>query len=346
MKKRTIYPEVDSKQVSSEETISERLRREAEEQVRKETLQKEQEINQKINEINASIDERNLEIARISALAKKNEILNRKLEIYSAILEKVLGQKLSDEDLEKMLLVQESGKKVNEERIEKAIQTLPFGNSKKSVFDYSSNGLWYEIGHIVLESKKYVTQFEFSNNKVSSLIRKSGPMDICKDGIVIEKGRNISIIAVRTIEANGRNKKNVYRFYSSSKIIPIQQFLGIANFILHIYQTGLKISKKSSVAEFEFLVYTKREHTNTSRCLFEDVRENIKHLKYKNNQYGDLKSLAIEMYNSFNCSKKKDNPGDLIRDEEEAFKIGIQMEDENQHWIQRLENMGKKDESR
>ena len=118
MKKRTIYPEVDSKQVSSEETISERLRREAEEQVRKETLQKEQEINQKINEINASIDERNLEIARISALAKKNEILNRKLEIYSAILEKVLGQKLSDEDLEKMLLVQESGKKVNEERIE------------------------------------------------------------------------------------------------------------------------------------------------------------------------------------------------------------------------------------
>ena len=39
MKKRTIYPEVDSKQVSSEETISERLRREAEEQVRKETLQ-------------------------------------------------------------------------------------------------------------------------------------------------------------------------------------------------------------------------------------------------------------------------------------------------------------------
>ena len=103
MKKRTIYPEVDSKQVSSEETISERLRREAEEQVRKETLQKEQEINQKINEINASIDERNLEIARISALAKKNEILNRKLEIYSAILEKVLGQKLSDEDLEKIV---------------------------------------------------------------------------------------------------------------------------------------------------------------------------------------------------------------------------------------------------
>ena len=65
-----------------------------------------------------------------------------------------------------------------------------------------------------------------------------------------------------------------------------------------------------------------------------------------NSKYGDLKSLAIEMYNSFNCSKKKDNPSDLIRDEEEAFKIGIQMEDENQHWIQRLENMGKKDESR
>lgn len=346
MKKRTIYPEIDSKQMPIEETISERLKREAEEQVRKESLQKEQEINQKINEINDSIDERNLEIARIRAIAERNEVLNRKLEMYRTILEKILGKKINDEELEEMLLIQETGKKVDCEGIVKEIQTLPFVNSKKSVFDYSSTGLWYEVGHIVLEKKEYISQFEFSNNKVLSLIKKLGPMDICKDGMVIEKGRNISIIAVRTIEADGRNKKNVYRFYSSSKVMPIQQFLGIANFILHIYQTGLKTSKKSSETEFEFLVYTKREHNNTSRCFFEDFSENIKHLKYKNEQYADLKSLAIEIYTSFNCSKKKDTLNELSKDEVEAFKIGMQMEDESQHWIQRLENTWKKDEGR
>lgn len=162
--------------------------------------------------------------------------------------------------------------------------------------------------------------------------------EIFSEGILIEHGEKINIIAVRT-NCNEKSKnKNVYKFYADSKVVSIYNLLSIANFILYLYQTGIKPQKNSINNEFDLncLVYSNKKHKNSKNCNYKEVSQNLYNLKYRNSEYDDFGKLAMKVYNDLDCTKRNVSKEKQQEMEELAFCASVDL-DENKEYFNEME---------
>lgn len=300
------------------------------------------EVNRQIESTNARINNANFQMLEVQEIKSRNQELESFFAEYKKVLEKLLGRSITDEELSNILRDIKKQRKTAQTTTETiatdGIQPIKCANNGRSVFEYSNTGNWTEIGQLVLESKSTVNEFRFTDNKILALISKSGNIEVGKDGMVLEKGIKNNIIAVRIVIKEGDKYKNVYKFYSSSQVVPVYQFLSIANFILHIFQTDMKILGKESKASLECLVSSDKKYKSVKGCTFEKIDDGIYHLKYENSTYKDLKQLAMDIYVKLRCSKKGIPEEKISEIEQNAFIKSLQLSENGLQydWIKNI----------
>lgn len=344
MKRRMHFnPSNNEPEKTKKETLMEKLVREAKKQAEEEFEPKKQQliddVNRQIQLANARINNANFQMAE---LGERNQKLELFFAEYRKVIERLLGRNITDDELlniaKEIKEKREIDETIKETVIIDGIQPINCANNGRSVFEYSNTGTWTEIGELVLESKSSDKEFRFTDNKILVLISKSGNIEVGKDGMVLEKGIKNNIIAVRIVIKEKEKDKNVYRFYSSSQVVPVYQFLSIANFILHIFQTDIKVLKKESKATLECLLSSDKAYTSVKGCTFEKMDDCLYHLKYENSSYKDLKELAIDMYSHLGCSKKGIPKEKITEIEKNAFIKSLQLSEKGLQydWIKNI----------
>ena len=273
-------------------------------------------MNEKIKEeTEEAIKRKNIEIEKI------NEIIQEKNNNEAEV------QRLSEKVKMLEQIIKEREQKREEERI-------------SSIFDISETGAWHEIGYLILEENKDKDSLEFHKDKLSPYYTKD---KIYLDGIVIEKGKKTSLIAVpEIVEKNGLNI-SLIKFYSDSRVVPIYNLLGVLNFMLHIHQIGFKIKDKKQLKEINIkcLVYSGEKCTNSE--LFQEDKIGTYLLIYKDNKYTNIGILAQTLYEKIKCSKKGIPNEVITRTENIALQKSMQIEGKGKY-VDSIQSLSEQDD--
>lgn len=287
---------------------------EAEEKVNKEKERCSSEIARIKKETNDAIQRKNTEIQRLNEIIQEKN--NNEAELQ-ALREKI-------KSMEEIIKRRETKK---EEFI------------TDSIFDISGTGTWYEIGYMILEKAKEKKSFIFSDDKILSYYTEDKRYP---DGIIIEKGKKTSIIAVREILEKDGMYESLVRFYSDSRVVPIYNLLGVLNFILHIHQTGFNVKDKKQAKgiKIKCLVYSEKSIENT---LYKEDSIGTYLLTYKDNKYTNIGVLAQTLYKSMHCSKKGISNDIIDRTENVALQKSMQIEGKGEY-IENIQYLSENDD--
>ena len=296
-KKREAEEEIKNMRREAEEEISD-MRREAEEEIRKmrteteeeidderrknmqETRERREEVNkivsetdQKIGAINEQIQMANLKTAEYQMLQEENKALKKKLEKYRTEIELLKEQSLNP-----------NANRENQENIT---------DIEKSIFDIVKQEPPTKIGQIVLSE-------ELSSKQFQELAKRCKAEQVHKDGILLENGFKISIMAIPS-----EKEKNKYEFYSNIPIITRYNLLGITNFIFQLHKIGIKPAKEkeSDGISLDCVLYDDEKKIDEN-YISKETKPNIYRIKYKNGKFENYGLLALTMHKNLNCSKK------------------------------------------
>ena len=274
------------------------MRREAEEEIRKmrteteeeidderrknmqETRERREEVNkivsetdQKIGAINEQIQMANLKTAEYQMLQEENKALKKKLEKYRTEIELLKEQSLNP-----------NANRENQENIT---------DIEKSIFDIVKQEHPTKIGQIVLSE-------ELSSKQFQELAKRCKAEQVHKDGILLENGFKISIMAIPS-----EKEKNKYEFYSNIPIITRYNLLGITNFIFQLHKIGIKPAKEkeSDGISLDCVLYDDEKKIDEN-YISKETKPNIYRIKYKNGKFENYGLLALTMHKNLNCSKK------------------------------------------
>ena len=295
-----------------------------------EIRQKEEKLNQRIEKTNAEIELTNQKIekenynsAQLLASNERVKKLEELLEVYKSVLEKITKKEMTLQELYD--IIREDKKNLNNKlNIEGEIQkTSAYSNG--SIFEHTNTGSWYELGDINLGEKTGNDKSNFTEDKNLSLLSHYPTESVYSDGILLEKGEKINIVATRVYLKS--NDTNIYKIFSDSEIISIYNLLSVTNFILHIHQTGFKptTNKQEKGFNLKCLVYSDKKHKNSKNCIFKVNGNNIYNLEYSDDSYANIGILAQELYQNLNCSKKNISPDNI------AFSRGMQLKDNTEY---------------
>ena len=276
--------------------------RKAEKKISEEREKCSKEIEKIKKETNDAIKRKNIEIQRLNEIIQKKN--NNEAELQAL--------------KEKIKVMEEIINRKKEESI------------ASSIFEISETGSWHEIGYIFLERKKDKKDFTFSDDRLSLYYAEDKRYP---DGIIIEKGKKTSIIAVHEIfEKNGVNE-SLIRFYSDSKVVPIYNLLGVLNCILHIHQTGFNIKNKEQAREIKLrcLVYSEKKLENINNDIYIKDSTGTYLLTYKDNKYTNIGLLAQALYEKMHCSKKGISDEIIDRTESVALQKSMQIEGKGEY---------------
>lgn len=294
-----------------------------------EIKQKEEKLSQRIEKANTEIELTNQKIerenynsAQLVASNERVKKLEELLEVYKSVLKKLTKKEMTLQELYDIVGENQSSK-IN---IGGEIQKNNLYNNG-SVFEQTNTGSWYELGYINLGKKTNNDKSNFTENKNLSLLSHYPAKSIYSDGILLEKGEKINIVTARV--HSKINDTNIYKFFTDSKIISIYNLLSVANFILHIHQTGLKPTdnKQERGLKLKCLVYSDKKHKNSKNCVFKVNEKNIYNLEYSDDNYINIGILAQELYQNLNCSKKHISPDNIKKADNIAFSRGMQLKD-------------------
>lgn len=304
------------------------------------------EIEKMEQEAQRKIQIANLKNAEQVAIEKKNKRLEELLLEYKRVLKKIAQRNISLQEVHKIYI--NSEKKESQNKVTKPNETIQLTEiikDDKGIFECSNTGDWFEIGQIILEVKSREEEFQFSNNKILELLSHYNNDEIFSEGILINHGKRINIIAVRIDCNNENNHKNVYKFYSDSRIISIYNLLSISNFILHLHQTRFEPQKKGIGIDFNLncLVCSNKKHKNSKNCTYRNISQDLYDLKYKISEHKDLGNLALKVYTDLDCTKREVPKEIQEENEERAFTINIELE-EDENYLERLKQVAKNEE--
>lgn len=211
-----------------------------------------------------------------------------------------------------------------------------------SVFDISGTGAWYEIGQMILEKGDDKEKFTFSDDKLSLCYSEDKRYP---DGIIIEKGKKTSVVAVHEIVEKDDTNESLIRFYSDSKVVPIYNLLGVLNCILHIYQTGfnIKAPKQAKGITIKCLVYSENNLKDINNELYSEHSSGAYLLTYKDNMYTNIGVLAQKLYKRMHCSKKGVSSAVIDMTESVAVQKSMQIEGKGEY-IDNIQYLSKNDE--
>ena len=296
-KKREAEEEIRNMRREAEEDIS-NMRREAEEEIRnmrietkeeidderrknmQETQERQEEVNkivsetdQKIGAINEQIQMANLKTAEYQILQEENKVLKKKIEKYRTEIELLKEQSLNP-----------NANRENQENIT---------DIEKSIFDIVKQEHPTKIGQIVLSE-------ELSSKQFQELANRCKAEQVYKDGILLENGFKISIMAIPS-----EKEKNKYEFYSNIPIITRYNLLGITNFIFQLHKIGIKPAKEkeSDGISLDCVLYDDEKKIDEN-YISKETKPNIYRIKYKNGKFENYGLLALTMHKILNCSKK------------------------------------------
>lgn len=344
-RKRQLDLELEKERKRSEEKLSQ-IKEETKSEIQKvkeevyaykedklaEIRQKEKDLSQKIEKANTEIEltnqkieKENYNFAQLLASNERVKNLEELLKLYKSVLEKFTKKEMTLQELYD--IIREDKKNINNKlNIEGEIQKTNLYNNR-SIFEYTNTGSWYELGYINLGKKTSNDKFNFTENKTLSLLSHYPVESVYSDGILLEKGEKINVVAVKVYLQS--NDTNIYKFFSDSEIISIYNLLSIANFILHIHQTGFKPTANKQEKEFKLkcLVYSDKKHRNSKNCIFKVNENNIYTLEYSDDNYDNIGILAQELYQNLNCSKKNVSPDSIRKADKIAFSRGMQLKE-------------------
>ncbi len=293
------------------------------------------EAQRKINEANIIIKSLNLIQSRNSATIEKNSILEKLLSGYRMVLEKTLGRPVSQEEIE-TFMTNKSNEKVEKTDYQKVIddpdfiktigriQPINLANNGKSIFEYTEDGNMNKFGQIILEKSDSDQDFKFNDraifNVVSlALLSKSDKFQVCRDGLLISQSPHNSIVGARTIVKSGENYYNVINLFSSSKVIPIHDFLTLSNFILLLDGGEVKPKNNARGCSINCLTYSEREHHDTKNCRFISEGDGLYHITLKTKDYDNYHDLGYGVYFALNCSAKGISKEQIDIENDNAF---------------------------
>lgn len=311
-KKREAEEEIKNMRREAEEEIS-NMRREAEEEIRKmrteteeeidderrknmqETQERREEVNkivsetdQKIGAINEEIQMANLKTAEYQMLQEENKTLKKKIEKYRTEIELLKEQSLNP-----------NANRENQENIT---------DIEKSILDIVKQEHPTKIGQIVLSEGLSSKQFR-------ELAKRCKAEQVYKDGILLENGVKISIMAIPS-----EKEKNKYEFYSNIPIITRYNLLGITNFIFQLHKIGIKPAedKESEGISLDCVLYDDEKKIDQN-YISKEINPNIYRIKYKNDKFENYGFLALAMHKNLNCSKKNVSTNRLKQVSARAF---------------------------
>ena len=311
-KKREAEEEIKNMRREAEEEIS-NMRREAEEEIRKmrteteeeidderrknmqETQERREEVNkivsetdQKIGAINEEIQMAKLKTAEYQMLQEENKTLKKKIEKYRTEIELLKEQSLNP-----------NANRENQENIT---------DIEKSILDIVKQEHPTKIGQIVLSEGLSSKQFR-------ELAKRCKAEQVYKDGILLENGVKISIMAIPS-----EKEKNKYEFYSNIPIITRYNLLGITNFIFQLHKIGIKPAedKESEGISLDCVLYDDEKKIDQN-YISKEINPNIYRIKYKNDKFENYGFLALAMHKNLNCSKKNVSTNRLKQVSARAF---------------------------
>ena len=319
------------------------------EKIREQFEEKKEEL---MEELKSAIDEKNAEIVAINEMINNRnyseaervaheqtiKAMEEELTQTKILLEKVLGRKIQDSDFLQLNSKSDESFKTTDgtefvsnsfnDFINGEIQENTFQSTDRSIIDYFQGNI-FPIGYAVLETKDTPKQFVFkennSNRLNNTLKENNGLEEINKDGIILYKGKNTTIACVRVIEKTANGKyRSVYKFFSSTIVIPINCFNRILGLIANLKKgiCGVNLSTDQPISiEFDCLVASLQQQENGKDFKFEKNSEDerIYTLKYNNTSNTEFNKLALELYKKFKCSTKNMEPDELEKIQRIAF---------------------------
>lgn len=331
--------EFANKKIEEEREKIEKIFEEKAKELDKEVKEKIDAANEQIRQINKEIQEKLTNHNYIQAKKEEVEKLLKEkeqtLKKQKELLEKLLGRQLEDSDLdvlkddeEQELGVDKNKNFVVQNEQKGEIQKID-ENSSDSVFDVSSNGNWTEIGEIVLEKSDNPEKFKFNqecSKKLGKILTgekyKKQRTAVHNDGIALYQGLNNKVIAVRIIEQEGNQYKNLYRFYSNMMVTPIQAFQMIVNTVGNINACGINIVSKDTIEmKLNCLLYSDRQHITSQNCKYEELDDEVYYLKYENKTEKNPVLIAKFLISKegLNCSVKETSEEKLELIDKKAF---------------------------
>ncbi len=299
-------------------------------------------LNERTTVLNEKITDLKLIQSENIAVHEKNRMLERLLEGYKLALEKALGRTVSLDEIEEILAEKEKMEEKSEkcqdiinnpEFIKKVgkVQPLNIANNGRSIFEYTENGKWNKIGQVIMEKTDLPHKFQFGDRKIFELVSKSmesksSRWQVCKDGLVIVQSPHNNIIGARAIVKSGDSYYNVINLFSSSKVIPMHDFLGLSNFLLLLDSAKINPQKNANGFSLNCLVYSQRKHKDSDECKFENKGNGLYHITLKMNGYPDFHKLGYDIYKALNCSSKGISQDVLDDENNHAFILSSQFE--------------------
>lgn len=253
------------------------------------------EFNQKIEFINEQIQTANLKTAEYQMLHEENEELKQKLEKYRVEIE----------------LLKEQSLKLNaNENIQIEITDI-----EKSIFDIIKQEHSTKIGQIVLSE-------ELSSKQFVELTKRYKTEQIYNDGVLIEDGDKISIMAIPS-----EKDESIWEFHSNVPVITRYNLLCVANFVLQLHKIGIKPTKiKHDEGIFiDCILYDEEEGGVNKSYISEIEQPNIYKIQYENNKFENYGFLALSMHKNLKCSKKNEDTKKVERLENIAFTKGVEL---------------------
>ncbi len=328
-----------NKKIEEEREKTEKLFEEKANKMDKEVKERIDATNEQIRKINEEVQAK---LANHNYVQAKKEEIEKLLEEKEQILikqkellQKLLGRPLQDTDLnilkndeEQELEVDKNKNFIVENTPQGEIQKIDI-NSSESIFDISSNGNWTEIGKIVLEKTNSPEKLKFNkeaSEKLGKILTsekyKKQKAAVYNDGIVLYQGLSNKVIAVRIIEQEGEQYKNLYKFYSNTMVTPVQAFHMIVNMIGNINACGINMLSKDAIEmKLNCLLYSNREHITSKNCKYEEVDNEVYYLKYENKTEKNPVLIAkfLISKNGLNCSIKESSEEELELIEKKSF---------------------------
>lgn len=298
------------------------------------------EINRQVEEVNNQIRVNNLKTINSQEKQETIEIYEQELQECKKLLKKLLGRPVTEKDFvtenkqDETILVGDNGKFETVSDESQEIQENNIFNKEGSVFENSNNGMWIDIGEIILENtinRKMI----FDNNFLRKLIETYEKKGIYKDGIVIYKGSKITIIAVRVLEKNDEksNYSNKFKFYANTTVLPKYSLLDVCNFINYITPGGKYISDSIEIngktkrlvfskpigMKLNCMIYSEEKYPESQNSNISKIEDNEYLLSFENIKHTQFPKIAEDIFNITNCSRK-DIPFEVLnKNEQEAL---------------------------
>lgn len=198
----------------------------------------------------------------------------------------------------------------------------------KSVFDFSSDSDWNEIGSAILKRSNNKKDLGFDDSKLDSLSDEvlehcDNSSLMCKDGYVVYNKGDFAIVAVRVIEEketdDGKNAyEHKFKFFSNKLVFPIYALNSLMDFTHYGCYHGLGCKDKGIF--IDCLVSGEEEEQQGSFANLDEISENLYHLQYKNTK-DDLEDASQKLQSIFNFSNYFDDKYNKLRRSLERFAI-------------------------